>query len=85
MQQPAIASKGTERHGVRVIRQVFIQQEHVARPVKGHAGTTAKLQLAAGQQRGNARFDAGGVYLIGPLTHQPHDHRAVAAMAHAGG
>ncbi len=76
---------GNQGHGVGVVGQVLVQQQHVALPHKRDGPLVGQLQGVGVTQGGDVLGDGGGVHGIRPFAHQAHDHGVVAAVAHAGG
>ncbi|MCY1531627.1 hypothetical protein D9M68_668580 [compost metagenome] len=85
MQHAAVDAKSRQGHGIGVIGQVLVEQQHVARPVEGHRHIAVDQQLAAGEQRRDTWLDLRRVDLVRPVAHQAHDHRPVAAVTDPGG
>ncbi len=71
-------------HGVGVIRQVLVQQQ-VTLPVEGHRVAAIEQQFAGFLQRLDTGGDLLRVDAVRPFAHQPHQGRAVGAVADAGG
>ncbi|MNO99648.1 hypothetical protein D3C76_914220 [compost metagenome] len=76
---------GNQGHGVGMVGQVFFEQQHVALPDEGHRQRSIQVQGVGFAQGRNMQSNRGRVDRVGPLPHQSHDHRVVAAVADAGG
>ncbi|MNG98899.1 hypothetical protein D3C79_580580 [compost metagenome] len=67
-------------HGVGVVRQVLVEQQHVARPDKADVQPAIEQQSVCFAQCGDAGADLRRVDSVRPLAHQAHDDRIVAAV-----
>ncbi|MNN60570.1 hypothetical protein D3C81_1757610 [compost metagenome] len=83
--QLARSTFGDQGHGVGMVRQVLVEQPHVAGPDETDFEPAVEQQGVCFAQCGDARGDLRWVNGVWPFAHQAHDHRVVAAMADTGG
>ncbi len=83
--QLALGTFGDQGHGVGVVRQVLVQQQHVAGPDELDGQAVIQFQGVGFAQVGDPRDDLGRVDGVRPLAHQAHDGGVVGAMADASG
>ncbi|MNQ93132.1 hypothetical protein D3C85_1085820 [compost metagenome] len=83
--QLALLAFGNQGHRVGVVRQVLVQQQHVAGPDEFDGQAAVQLQGVGFAQVGDTRCDLGRVDGVRPFTHQAHDGGIVGAMPHTRG
>ena len=71
-------------HGVGMVRQVLLEQQHVPGPDEVDRQAIIELEHLGFAQVGNSRDDLGGVNGVWPFPHQPHDGGVVGPMADPG-
>ncbi|MNC40257.1 hypothetical protein D3C75_889520 [compost metagenome] len=69
-QQAALPVHGFQAHGIGVIRQALVEQQHVTAVVEGQRMATVEHQAVLLQDLADARFDRGRVDTVRPLAHQ---------------
>ena len=83
-QQAALPVHGFQAHGIGVIRQVLVEQQHVAAVLERQRVAAIEHQAVLLHHLANARLDGGRVDAVRPLAHQAEQAGAIGRMANPG-
>ncbi|MNC28065.1 hypothetical protein D3C75_762570 [compost metagenome] len=84
-QQAALPVHGFQAHGVGVVRQVLVEQQHVAAVLERQRVAAIEHQAVLLHHLANARLDGGRVDTVRPLPHQAEQAGAIGGMTNPGG